>query len=198
MKNLSLLFLLVASASAPALAADATDLINGHFDSSSRKERQDIARSVLSHTEELSAFVPRLSPSERSWVIAEQAEAQQIKDEAARNQRFIRLHESQEFQQHKIKAILDAAMDALQCVVNTSVGIRREMLCWSMASFQLSDAETLNYAIQNLIHHARLPKNIAEKAQLPLVSGFSTKFTWYSRGMLEYIVIPYLAGRIER
>jgi len=70
MKKLLLLVLLLTSTGAPAIAADSGSLINGAFDSGSRKERLAIARSVLEATEKLSAYVPQLPPSERSGCLS--------------------------------------------------------------------------------------------------------------------------------
>jgi hypothetical protein len=198
MKKLLPLVLLLTSTSAPAFAASAVDLINGKFDSGSRKERQDIARSVLAMTEKLSAFVSQLPPSEKSWVLDEQAEVRQLKDDAARNQRFAQLSQRPEFQQQELKSLLEAIKDSLQCIADVRVALRREMFCWAVASQRLSDSMTLNYAITNLVQHGRLPKDIHTKAELmPDSLGYGAHYTWYSRGIIEYIVIPYLAGQIK-
>lgn len=198
MKTLLLLVVLILSASAPAVAADAVDLISGEFNAASRKERREIAQSFLKKIEKLSAFIPQSPPSETAWVVREKSEIDKITDEAAKHARLRRYYQTPEFHQTKLKSHLESARDALLCVTDANVSIRRETLCWATASSILLEQSVVHDSILVLLQHGRLPQDIAEKAELlPENLGYGTFYAWYSRGIIEHIVIPYLAGQIK-
>jgi hypothetical protein len=94
--------------------------------------------------------------------------------------------------------VLSAIKGALNCTMDKSTPIRREMLCWAVASFSLTDADRLDTSISILLKSGRLPKDIGEQTQVPLSEGpeYSRVLGMYGRGMLEFLVIPYLRGDI--
>ena len=86
----------------------------------------------------------------------------------------------------------------LQCVIGVDVdeSIQQEILCWSLASLNLSDRSTIDEAIPVLVKHDRLPKDIEDKASLSVITNYSDFYDWYGTGIHAHIVIPYLQGKI--
>lgn len=198
MKKLLLQVMLISLASAPAIAADVNDLINGAFDAASRKERREIGLSFLKRIEKLSAFVPQPTPSENTWVVAEKNEIDKITDGSAKSARLVRYVQSPEFQQSKLKSFLESTIGHLLCVT-ASNNIRREMLCWAQASSNLLDQSVVDEAIKVLIRHGRVPQDIDNKAEIFVGKdlGYGYFYADYSRGIIKYIVVPYLAAQIK-
>lgn len=84
-------------------------------------------------------------------------------------------------------------------MLESDISIRREVFCWAAASSTLLHQAVVDDAIRILLRHARLPQDIENKAELMSVDlGYSYFYTLYSRGIIEYIVISYLAGKIEK
>ncbi len=179
-------------------AADAGDLINGSFKSSYREERIKIAKDILKQIELLESYLSEPKPSEISWVDEERVAIDKLKGTDAWNERIKRFYESPEFQHQKLKTLLGNIKQNLNCITLNKISLRKEMLCWAKASLTLTDSTTFDDSISILIRNDRLPKDIAKKAKLLEISGYSTKYGWYGRGIHEHIVIPYLAGKINK
>lgn len=191
----TLLLPFLVSVSVTGFAADAGDLILGGFDGASKKERLEIARDILGRVEKLSNYVATPKPSEIAWVHTEQEAIASLKGTDAYDERVRQLYQSPEFQNLKLRILLDGIENTLQCVTSDDTNLRKEILCWSRASLDLSNRATLDDAIMILKKHDRLPKDIADKAELGL-GNYSEDYDWMARGINEYIVIPYLQGRI--
>ena len=80
---------------------------------------------------------------------------------------MLQLHETPEFQNLKLRKLLDSIEHMLQCVIGVDVdeSIEQEILCWSVASRDLSNRATIDNAIPILVKHDRLPKDIEDKAR---------------------------------
>ena len=65
-----------------------------------------------------------------------------------------------------------------------------EITCWAVASLCLSYTIAFEDSFRILIKQNKVPKDIAEKARIYDTDDF---YDLYGRGILEYIVIPYLA-----
>jgi hypothetical protein len=198
-----LVLIFLVSVSVTGFAAVSGDLINGEFDSTSKKERIEIARDILGRVENLSNYVSAVSPSEREWVLTEQEALHSLRGTDAYHNRLNQLYDSAEFQNLKLKSLLDSIERNLMCVIGEDpniedTSISQEMLCWSLADRDLSSRITIDAAIPILIKHNRLPEDIGEKSELKLTDYFdySHKFEWMAHGINEYIVIPYLRGGI--
>lgn len=77
---------------------------------------------------------------------------------------------------------------SLDCVVE-SKQIATEMYCWAQTSLLLGDEESLRLALGTLRSAKRLPSN----KDLPaLVRSPEVWYTTYARGILEFIITPYL------
>ena len=172
-----------------AFAADPSDLINGDFDATSRKERSEIARELLNYVENLSIYVTTPKPSEIEWLDAEQQAIAKLKETDAWSGRMAQLYDSPEFQHQKLYGLLDDIKTQLGCVIGEDTILRREILCWSITSLRLSDRTTFDDAITILKRHGKLPEDIPD--------GYGEFYGWYASGINEYIVIPYLRGSIR-
>jgi hypothetical protein len=139
-------------------------------------------------------------PSEIDWVLAEQEAISGLKGTDAWYERSNQLYQSAEFQNLKLRSLLDNIKRSLLCVTGEDpsiedTSISQEILCWSLADRDLSTRSTIDDAISILIKHDRLPIDIAEKAELR-EGDYSAYYDWWAHGINEYIVIPYLQGKI--
>ena len=177
--------------------ASETDLINGDFDATSRKVRVEIAGSLLKRIDKLAQYLQTPSPSETRWLQDEQEKIAKLAGKS-HDARLVKLVESPEFQSKKLYTILNNASSALKCIQTPKVELQREMLCWSVASLNLTDTTHINEAIRILRNKEKLPKDISKLADLSGESvGNGAFYNWFGRGIHEYIVIPYLAQHIN-
>jgi hypothetical protein len=191
------LFVILITVRAGAFAADAGSLISGEFNANERTVRVEIAKDILTQIELLDSYLLNTKPSELSWIEMERAAIDKLKGTDAWGTRMGQFYESPEFQNQKLKALLSNVRKGLECVINDKVKTNSEILCWAVVVHNLSDKATLDDSIAILVKHGRLPPDIAKKARLVEATGFGTKFTWYARGIQEFIVIPYLAGNMK-
>lgn len=189
----------------PAQAADSADLIGGKFNATSHKVRGEIARKLLTTVHRLSIYVPTPKPSESAWVEQEGIVIQKLNtdndDSTAANSRRLQYVHSPEFQQQKLYTVLADIENALSCAAAPNTPLRKEIMCWSVASFLLTDHSMFNDSIAILLKAGRLPKDVTEhKSDVMLGSeslGFGFWYEAYGRGIQEYIVIPYLKGQLK-
>lgn len=192
------------SISTNAIAADkfAADTLYFHlglkFDAGLRKDRVKVANEMLTDFREFTNLLPVQRPSELDWIKAEQAAIRRIPGSEAANQRAMGLDRSVESQHMALANLAKAVVDALECVANLGVSLGREMFCWSVASFNISDS-SWDDGIPILIQFERLPKDL-KKLNRMIASAESEHWILYhraARSIQEFIVIPYLGGRIQ-
>ena len=176
-----------------ASAANADDLINGSFDASSKKARIDVARNLLDKVNRLADLVPTPRPSDLSWVEEEHAAIDRLGNSEASRARLEQFYETPEFQHVKLYNLLLNVKNAIACVLESNVQLRREISCWATASFLLGDRNTLTYGMTILQRAKRLPEDTLQKEKV----GSLDLFQYYSRGIQEYLVLPYLRGEIK-
>jgi hypothetical protein len=174
-------------------AATAWDLISpANFDWQSRSERTAIARDLRSRVERFAALVEPQSPAELQAL--ERDEAQLAAKAKVTDRDRAELQLSVAYQNRKLLAALTSIINALDCVIDTS-RIATEMSCWATTSLLLTDEESLRLALATLRKYQRLPRN----KDLPaLVRSPEVWYSTYGRGILEFILVPYLrkaAGR---
>jgi len=198
-RSLLVLFIpLLISANMTAFAVDAGILINPGTSAISKKERQEVAKDLLGQIEKLASYLATPKPSEIAWVDKESEAITKLLGTDAFLERSIQLLESPEFQQQKLKTLLDNIKTSLQCINNDNVNLQSEILCWAVVSHNLSDETTLENSISILKGNGRLPKDIAKKAGLFEAMGYGGKYNMYARGIINHIVIPYLSGSITK
>ena len=191
--TIGLLILLVANA----FAADSASLISGEFNAKQKIERTEIAKDIKSQIDLLDSYLPNLKPSEIEWIDQERIAIKKLEGTDAWSARLTQFYESPEFQQQKLKNLLGSIKSNIDCIMNEKVNLNTEMLCWTVTSYNLSDRSTFDDSIMTLKKHTKLPNDIVKKAGLWEASGYGAKFETYARGIIEYIVIPYLAGKIK-
>lgn len=179
-------------------AGSADQLLEGRFDSSSRKIRHEIALDVKQRVVDLLNYVPALKPNEVAWVINEKTEIQKIQDTNARSEREEKLVSSPEFQQMRLRSDLQEIVNSLDKAMSPKISIRAEILNWCIASHNLTNNEEMNDAIKILIQSGRLPSDLAQKVRLGEAIGYTGLLGWWGRGIQEHLVIPYLKGEIKK
>ena len=181
----------------PVVAMDAGRLINGDFNSSSRKDRLEICYDVRSKVMNLLQYVPIPKPSEVDWVNSERAAIEIITDPEAKSARLEKLSEGPEFQQIRLRADLQQIINFMDAITTRNIPVKKEMLYWCIASHGLTNNEEMNDAIKILIQAGRLPEDLALKVKLGQAIGYTGVLGWFGRGIQEFLVIPFLAGKIK-
>lgn len=180
------------------LAAKRGDLIRGGFDSNSRAQRLEIAKEVLSSVETLAQYLPTLKPSEKTWIDEERLAIDNLGDSKAASSRLRTWYESPEVQHERLATALTEITNALHCVIDGTPPLRREIVCWAVASSNLTDSTTLDTAIGILLKSGRLPKKPLSEYFFWEGPDYTNNWRWYGRGMLQYLVVPYLQGNITQ
>jgi hypothetical protein len=170
-----------------AWAATAWDLISPkNFDWQSRNERLAIARDLRSRVEQFAALIQPQSPAELQAL--ERDEAQLAAKPKVSDRERAELQLSVAYQNRKLVAALTSIVNSLDCVIDTS-RIATEMSCWATTSLLLGDEESLRLALATLRKYQRVPRN----KDLPaLVRSPEVWYSTYGRGILEFILVPYL------
>jgi hypothetical protein len=146
-------------------SASESDLINGNFDSTSKKVRVEIADSLIKRINKFAQYLQTPSPSEKRWFREEQEKISKLEGKSHET-RLLKFVESPEFQSQKLSTIMNSVSSALKCIQHPRVELKTEMLCWSAASLNLTDSTTINDAIRILRSKGKLPRNISELAGL--------------------------------
>lgn len=189
MRHLRITIVIVLCCAVPrlCLSVDLSDLIGGNFDTASKTVRKEIAEKLLKEIGELSEYI-----SDEKWILNERKREKDISGEAAA--RHLNLIESYDFQSQILFNHLNSIKENLEIILTPDIKISVEMCCWAIVSHGLTDQEKIDGLIQVLQSVEKIPENIDEhidiNAEEFLEDGAFYK--WYGRGILEYIVIPYL------
>src|SRR5262245_40009856 len=169
-------------------AATAWDLISPqHFDSHSKAERREVANDLAFRVARLADLV---ADQDRGELQKLQQDEAKLAAAGADSKPNAELQLSVPYQHRKLARLLADIHTALDCVVNSDTD-PSEMLCWARASLLLSDEESLKLAIGTLRDNRRLPEN---RNLPPLIRGPEVWYDTYARGILQFILIPYLGG----
>ena len=192
--------LLIASAAVISVAAEANSLglITGEIEAKSRTARAKVASELLTDVDRLASLVQSPRPSETAWVESEQAQIAKIKDTDISLSRVTQLHKSAEFQQSKVYSHLQEIRSALNCVIQAPPTLQREMFCWSVASFLLDESDIFSYGIDILVTAKRLPEDLPRRGGVTTLEGIQLRNRWFSRGIQQHIMFPYLRGEVIR
>ncbi len=176
----------------PALAAapvDAWELIHPQsFDWRATSQRRAVAQDLSRRLNLLASVVPPQSPEQRDRVLAEMAELDRLGMEASPRRRG-RLYISRGYQHFHLLELIDETRSDLDCIL-AATDIRKEMHCWSLAARHFGDEARLDLALA-MLRRARL---IPRDEQMPVTA--QDPEVWYGeygRGILQHILIPYLA-----
>jgi len=169
-------------------AATAWDLISPQqFDPQSKAERMAIANDLAFRVARLADLVADQDRDELKKLEQDEAKLAAAGTDSRPN---AELQLSVAYQHRKLVKLLSDIHTALDCVVNSDIDAA-EMLCWARTSLLLSDEESLKLAVGTLRDNRRLPEN---KNLPPLIRGPEVWYDSYARGILEFILIPYLSN----
>ena len=173
----------------PAAAADAWELIHPKmFDWQRAEQRRAVARDLIRRLDLLAAVVPEQPPEERAELIRKIAELQGAAAGESPERRS-RLYISRQYQHFRLLELIGELRASLDCVL-AAERLAEEMRCWSLASLHLGDQATLSLAL-SMLRSARL---IPKERNMPVVAkGPALWYAEYGRGILEQILVPYLA-----
>ena len=102
---------------------------------------------------------------------------------------------SPELHHERLHGALTAIDDALSCAADAKASLSREMMCWSIASFLLTDQSMFDDSIRILLKAGRLPLDLAEIKDTLIGTdtlGYGRIYDYLGRRIQEYLVIPYL------
>jgi hypothetical protein len=181
-----------------AIGANADTLLLGAFNANSRDDRKEIAKALLEKIEKMASFLPEPKPSETSWLEQEKKEIDKLAGKDAYLSRITSYYGSTEYHHKWLYDALQNSIKHLKCVINDKVPLKSEMLCWAIASSQLSIHVSTNDAVKVLIENKRLPMDIAMKCGLVPGIEIGTLFQFWGRKINDHIIIPYLAEKITK
>ena len=178
-----------ASATSTAAAVNAWELIHPRaFDWQEAAHRTAIAKDLLRRLNLLASVVPPQSPQQQTLVLDEMAALDKLGTEAPPRRRS-RLFMSRGYQHYRLLELIEETRGDLECIL-AAADIREEMHCWSLAAQHFGDETRLDLAL-SMLRSARL---IPKDGQMPVTA--QDPEVWYGeygRGILQYIVVPYLA-----
>jgi hypothetical protein len=186
-KRATRLVLTVVIALMPAAGAIAVDSLP------TRAERIKKAQHITEQIRLLSDVLPIPKPSDDAWVEAERAA---IKNDFT-NPRFIKLYESPESQHRLLYDHLRTIHKSLECIINSSGDLRREIYCWSVTSHYLSERSRWLDGIRILHAAGRLPADLTSRAKVNDLDSFELYHWVLARDIQESIVLPYLRGDLK-
>ena len=157
------------------------------FDWRQVQHRKAIARDLSRRLDLLASVVPSQSSEQRALVFAEMAELERLGSEAS-PRRKSRLYMSRGYQHFRLSELIGETGADLQCILGAAE-LSEEMRCWSLAALHFSDETRLDLAL-SMLRRARL---IPKDGHMPVTA--QDPEVWYGeygRGILQYILIPYL------
>jgi len=166
-------------------------LILGEFDAFSRKSRKEIAIDLNKKINDLLFKVPIQNPDDLAWLESEKIEIDRIEStqKTMPVDRTVAYIKSKQFQHRQLRSLLVNTSEAISCILEVNVSIKREMMCWTVASSNLIEKEKLSDSISTLRKHGVLPKK---------ADSFFEEDHWfpvYGKGIVDYIVLPYLRSQ---
>jgi len=185
--------LLLTSAAPATAAVNAWELIHPKaLDWRQAAHRRAIAQDLLARLNQLASVVPAQSVGQRKRVLEELAELDQMGTSASPRRRS-RLYMSRGYQHYRLLELIDATYADLQCILSAT-DIRDEMGCWGRAALHFGDESVLDLALSMLRNARLIPKDghMPVTAQDPAVW-----YEEYGRGILQHILVPYLAADAE-
>ncbi len=166
-------------------------LILGEFDAFSRKSRKEIAIDLKKEVNDLLFQVPIQNPDDLAWLESEKREIDQIENSQKTKplDRTVAYIGSKQFQHRQLRSLLANTSEALSCILENNITIKREMVCWAVASSNLMEKGRFSDSISTLRKHGILPK----KVDSPF--GEDHWYQVYGKGIIDYIVLPYLRSQ---
>jgi hypothetical protein len=173
-------------------AASVDDLISGSFNAKAWDERSRLARDVLADVDKLADLVQTPRPWAVAWVEEERAAILRLGSQAAKVRSF-QLLSSPEYHHVKLYNHLQEIKKAFRCVIDPATGLQREMYCWAAAALLLGDRLVFEEGVKALQRDKRLPDDTRSSKVGAGSLDIGLRYEMYSRGIQEYLVLPYLS-----
>ncbi len=196
MKNIQIALILILLSPFSIFASDFSDLSSGKAANFDQSQRKNLAQRLHELFKSFDDAIPSLKPSEQKWVNDERKAIESTASKETQTKRVVNLHESVEFQQENMKQKIKSILGALKCVMEAEE-INREIYCWSVVSFHLTDKGEFDGGIAIL----KKGKRLYETTYLHtggLTIGYGYFYNSYGRSIQKYFVIPYLAGSLRK
>ncbi|MDB4576357.1 hypothetical protein N9091_01425 [bacterium] len=175
------------------------ELQTGNFDAFQKKERVEIAIRLSKNLDRLSTYIPNVQPDDIKWHEEELQAIRELQsiDSSAANKRIVDLSYNLIHQKRKIRNQIKNLQSALDCIQSKEFTIKQEILCWAVVSHNLSDS-SWDGAILILIREGLISEESLSKSGIVWSKndGEAWNLVWYSRGIIEYLIIPYLQGSL--
>lgn len=200
MTGLRRLILLVAACSSlqttSANATGAASLIDGRFEANSRRARVELAREMLVEVNRLADIVAPPRPYDLTWVAEQHAALSSLEGGNGFTTKVDLFYRTPAFQHVRLYNVLRELKNAVACVAEPNVALRRELSCWAAAALLLADRNTFVDSMTALKQAKRLPDD-AVRDHVGTAEGLAVRYSLYSRGINEYLVLPYLRGDLR-
>ena len=173
------------------------ELQTGDFDAFQKKGRVEIAIKLSENLDRLSAYIPSVQPDDIKWHEEELQAIRELRsiDSSAADKRIVDLSYNLIHQKRKIKNQIKNLQSALDCIQSKEFTIKKEILCWAVASHNLSDS-SWDESISILIRDGLISEESLSKSGIIWNEndGETWNLGWYSRAIIEYLIIPHLQG----
>ncbi|MCB2183900.1 MAG: DUF2804 domain-containing protein [Desulfobulbaceae bacterium] len=177
-------------------ADKAMQLMLGEFDAHSRNERIELAVDILNYINKLANYLPTQKPSEIEWVNKELNSIHKLDDKEAAFSRMVDLRFTPEYSHRESSNLFMQINNALKCAANKESEIKQEMSCWALAGLLMKNPE-IEDSLKILLDSGRIPKDIEKNMYGGDITRFAQWLAIYEKGIYEYILVPYLANKIQ-
>jgi len=176
-------------------------VVNGadDFNAFERDHRTKEAKTLRERISKIDQLIPNLNPSAADFLQKERAEIRQINEESIRLQRLVRLSETKEFQQSKLKDVCVGGMRYMDYVLRDDITEDEEILGWLGFVSMFMDPSTLSYGISALERTGLFTREHRMKAGLyDTSSGHGFFLSLKASTVLDNIVIPLYGAKIMK
>ena len=178
-------------------ATGAASLIDGRFEANSRRARVELAREMLVEVNRLADVVSPPRPYDLAWVAEQHAALSSLDGGNGFSTKVDLFYRTPAFQHVRLYNVLRELKNAVACVSEPNVTLRRELSCWAAAALLLADRSTFVDSMNALKQARRLPDDPVYKEVFGTPEGIAARYSLYSRGINQYLVLPFLRGDLR-
>lgn len=152
---------------------------------------------MLVEVNRLADIVAPPRPYDITWVAEQHAALSSLEGGNGFSTKVDLFYRTPAFQHVRLYNVLRELKNAVACVAEPNVALRRELSCWAAAALLLADRSTFVDSMNALKQANRLPEHAAHRDNLGTAEGLAVRYSLYSRGINEYLVLPYLRGDLR-
>jgi hypothetical protein len=173
------------------------DLVMGTIDVSSRESRSEVARGLLAEIEKIDAYLPALRPEQIAWLEKENSALERLSGDAF-YEKISSISRSPESQLQSLKSLLGSMIENLSCAANTSISESRELECWLVSVYEMTNGSIVNDAIIRLRGAGVV--SFSERIMTDLGLDYSLENPWgvynmYARDLIKNLIVPLSRSR---